>query len=74
MFFPTLQLCLAVSITLKWTIKGTRDEDGNIILRISEDFTKCGTRIEQITELQFDENGIEKQVVTEYVVSTSTSV
>lgn len=47
--------------------KGRRDEDGNIILSISEDFTKCGTRIEQVTETETNEDGSETKLVTEYV-------
>merc|ERR1711990_1085862 len=50
-----------------WTdCRGTRDADGNIILTIKDDFTKCGTRVEQVTEAQVDESGSETQVVTEY--------
>ena len=37
-----------------------------MILSITDDFTKCGTRVEQVTDSSIDENGIETQVVTEY--------
>ena len=40
--------------------KGQRDEDGNILLTITQDFTKCGMSISAKKEI--DEDGIEKVV------------
>ena len=42
--------------------KGKRDADGNIVLTISNDFTKCGTRVEAMTEKKDGQD-----VVTDYV-------
>merc|ERR1712113_552884 len=56
-----------MDMTSDWEdCKGKRDADGNVILSITDDFTKCGTRVEQVTDSSIDENGIETQVVTEY--------
>ena len=51
-------------------LKGKRDADGNIVLTIDGDFTKCGTRVEAITETFTEADGTESQRVKEYVVST----
>jgi len=47
--------------------KGKRDADGNIVLTIDGDFTKCGTRVEAITETFTEADGTESQRVKEYV-------
>ena len=57
---------LRVSKTRK---TGKRDADGNIVLTIDRDFTKCGTRVEAIMETFTDQDGIEQQRVKEYAVS-----
>jgi len=46
--------------------KGKRDADGNIVLAISGDFTKCGTRVEAIMEPFTETDGTESQRVKEY--------
>ena len=45
---------LRVSKTRK---TGKRDADGNIVLTIDRDFTKCGTRVEAIMETFTDQDG-----------------
>ena len=51
--------------------KGKRDADGNIVLTIDGDFTKCGTRVEAIMETFTEADGTESQRVKEYAVSCS---
>lgn len=46
--------------------KGKRDADGNIVLTIDGDFTKCGTRVEAIMETIYEADGTETQSVKEY--------
>lgn len=46
--------------------RGKRDADGNIVLKIADDFTKCGTKVESVREIQTDPDGSKREVVTAY--------